>query len=233
MFTHRIGGGGAVLRQQRVGNAVGEAAVRFVADADELERQVRGQQVDDRARAAVTGIHHQLQRLEPAGIDIAEQVLDVGALVVLGNLPGTRRLGLGRIGGNRVGDCEQAGIGADRPGILLDQLHAVVIHRVVAGGDHHAAGRAQMVGLEIDFFRAAQADVDHLAPGTTQAGGQCILQRRAGQAHIVAEDHWTGSELRGQGDADAAGQVFVQFFRHTAADIVGLEGGQGHRSVPL
>jgi len=98
---------------------------------------------------------------------------------------------------------------------------------------HHAAGRAEVIGLEVDLFGTAQADVDHLAAGTTQACGQRILQRRAGQAHIVAEDHRTGSELCGQGNADAAGQVFVQFFRHTAADIVGLEGGQGHRSDPL
>jgi len=49
----------------------------------------------------------------------------------------------------------------------------------------------------------------------------------------MAEDHRAWSELCGQGDADAAGQVLVQFFRHTAADIVGLESGQGHRSDPL
>ena len=47
---HRLGRGLPVLRQQRVGDAVGEAAVRLVVDLDELERQVRLEQVDAPAR---------------------------------------------------------------------------------------------------------------------------------------------------------------------------------------
>ncbi|MNI39112.1 hypothetical protein D3C73_932850 [compost metagenome] len=160
-------------------------------------------------------------------------MLDVGALVVLGGLPSLGRGGGRGISGNRIGDREQAGVRADRAGVLLDQLHPVVVHRVVAGGDHYAASCPQVIGLEIHLFGTAQADVDHFAAGAAQARCQRILQRCAGQAHVMAKDHRAGRELRGQGHAYAAGQVFVQFFRHAATDVIGLEGGQGHRSDPL
>lgn len=60
VFLDRPGGGVAVFRQQRVGDAVGEVAIGFVEDADELERQLRCKQVDDQAGAAVAGVDHQL-----------------------------------------------------------------------------------------------------------------------------------------------------------------------------
>lgn len=66
VFAHGVGGGGAVLRQQRVGNAVGETAVRLVADADELERQVWCQQIDDGTGTAAVYVDHQLQRSQLA-----------------------------------------------------------------------------------------------------------------------------------------------------------------------
>ncbi|MNV21518.1 hypothetical protein D3C71_1124560 [compost metagenome] len=141
MLTHRVGGCGAVFRQQRVGNAIREVAIRLVADAHELERQVRRQQINDGTCATIAGIDHQLQRLQCGHIHIAQQMLDIGALVVLGNLAGAGWQRCAVIGGNRVGNGEQASIRTDRLGLLTHQLHAVVVHRVVAGGDHHPAGR--------------------------------------------------------------------------------------------
>src|SRR5690606_39432603 len=91
VLAHRVDGGLAVLRQQRVGDAVGEAAVRLVVDAHELQRQVRGQQVDDGAGAAVAGVDHQLQRLERGHVHVGQQVFDVGGLVGARGLAGGRR----------------------------------------------------------------------------------------------------------------------------------------------
>ncbi|MNV21517.1 hypothetical protein D3C71_1124550 [compost metagenome] len=90
-----------------------------------------------------------------------------------------------------------------------------------------------MAGLEIDFLGATQADVDDLATLATQAVGKCILQARAGQAHIVAQHYRAGVELRCKCFADLAGHVFVEFAGHAAADVIGLEGGKGHASVLL
>lgn len=95
----------------------------------------------------------------------------------------------------------------------------------MTGGHHHAAGGLEVIGLEIDFLGAAQADVDHVTATGAQAGRQRFLQRRAGQAHVMAQDHRPLIQLRRQRHADAAGQVLVEFIRHTAANVVGLEGG--------
>ena len=102
----------------------------------------------------------------------------------------------------------------------------------MAGSDHHPR-QPQVIGLEIDLLGATQPDVDDFAAGTAQAGRQRVLQRGAGQADVVAQHHRARSELCIQGRADPACQVFVQFFRHAAADVIGLEGGQGHRSDPM
>ncbi|VFS04723.1 Uncharacterised protein [Salmonella enterica subsp. houtenae] len=73
----------ATLRQQRVGNAVREGAVRGVVDFDERHRRAQRLQprfdgVDDRPRRAVAGIKHQLQRRKIFNVDIPQQMVDVG-----------------------------------------------------------------------------------------------------------------------------------------------------------
>lgn len=83
MFNNGLAGVVATLRQQRVGNAVREGAVRGVVDFDELHRraqrlQARFDGVNDRPRRPIAGVKHQLQRGEIVNTDIAEQVVDVG-----------------------------------------------------------------------------------------------------------------------------------------------------------
>jgi hypothetical protein len=102
----------------------------------------------------------------------------------------------------------------------------------VAGGDHHPAGGLEVIGLEIDFLGAAQADVDDLAAFAAQADRQRVLQGGAGQAHVVAQHHRPGAQHVGQGHADAAGQVLVQFVGDAATDVVGLECGKRHGGSP-
>ena len=78
MVAHRFGGGLPVLRQQRVGDAMGKSGVRLVVHLDEPEGQMLLQPVEHRAGAAVAGIDHHLQGLAGGEIDIAQQVGDVG-----------------------------------------------------------------------------------------------------------------------------------------------------------
>ena len=59
------------------GTPFGKRAVGLVVNLDELERQVRLELVDDQARAAVAGVHDDLQRLELRAIDVPQQVRDV------------------------------------------------------------------------------------------------------------------------------------------------------------
>ena len=53
MFAHCISSGRAIFRQQRVGNAVGKAAIRCVIHLHELEWKMRGQQINYGTRAAI------------------------------------------------------------------------------------------------------------------------------------------------------------------------------------
>ncbi len=51
-----VSGGGAIFRQNRIGDAVGEMAVGFMVYFYEFEGQVLFELVDDKAGAAVTGV---------------------------------------------------------------------------------------------------------------------------------------------------------------------------------
>ena len=78
MLAHRSDGRSAIFRQQRIGHPVGKVAVGLVMQLDKLKRQVRFQQVDHPAGAAVARIHHYFQGLQAGHIDIGQQVLDIG-----------------------------------------------------------------------------------------------------------------------------------------------------------
>ena len=111
--------------------------------------------------------------------------------------------------------------------LLAHELHAVVVRRVVAGGDHDAAVEASGEGGEVDAFGAAQADVVDVDAGVGQAADQRLAELLAGQADVAADADALGLEEGGVGLADLVGQVFVQFGGDASADVVGFEGGEG------
>src|SRR5690606_34949086 len=147
----------AVALDHRIRHAVRERAVRRVMELHELERQVRLEQVHDRARAAVAGVHDDLQGLQRLAIDVAQQVLDVRRPDV-DRLARAFALGLAeRLALRDRLDVLEAGIGADRPRLLADHLHAVVVRRIVARGDHDAAVELLVESGEVDDLGADDA----------------------------------------------------------------------------
>ena len=62
-------------------------------------------------------------------------------------------------------DIPQAGVAADGLRVLAHQLHAVVVHRVVARRHLDAAVHPEVEGGEVNLFRAAQSDVQHVGTG--------------------------------------------------------------------
>ncbi len=78
-------------------------------------------------------------------------------------------------------DVQQSGVGADRAGALAHELHAVVVRRIVARGDHDAAVELPLGGGEVTALSAAQADVQHIDAGF----GKTALQRGR-QAGLVS-----------------------------------------------
>ena len=224
------------LGQERVGHAVGEVPVRFVLQADEFAGQARGQQVDHRAGATVAAVHHQFERPQPTGIDQGEQKVDVGALVAHPGAGAGHGRGFGQgppapvLVRGQGGHRGQAGVAGERPGLRANDLHAVIVGRVVAGGDHDAAvhpgARAAEHGV-VDLLGAAQADVDHVHAATEQGGDDRPGQGRAAQAHVPADHHPAHPAVFGAGQGDAGGDGLVQLRGNAAAHIVGGETAQG------
>ena len=93
VVTDRLGRDLTVFRQQGVGHPVGKGRVRGVADLDELEGQMRLQGVQHRPGAAVAGVDHHLEGFQDLGVDVAQQVGDIGLQAIHGSAvpPGARR----------------------------------------------------------------------------------------------------------------------------------------------
>ncbi|GDB25960.1 hypothetical protein HmCmsJML243_03241 [Escherichia coli] len=66
------------------------------------------------------------------------------------------------VGFSQTLDVAQSGIAADRASPLANQLHAVIIHRIMAGGNFNAAIHAEMERGEIDLFGAGHTNIQHV-----------------------------------------------------------------------
>ena len=194
MFNHRVAGVVAALRQQRVRNTVREVAVRGVVHFDEGHRHVqcfkaRFKGIDHRASRAVAGVNHQLQRLQVCHVDVAQQVVDVLFLQVDFFVAAALRLVHRReiVGFRQTLHVAQAGVAADRTGALAHQLHAVVIHRIVAGRHFNTAVHAQVEGGKVNLFGSGKTDVQHVHARVLQPFRQRQLEGFTGQTHVTAQ----------------------------------------------
>ncbi len=194
VLNHRVTGVVAALRQQRVRNTVREVAVRGVMHFDEGDRHVQRlkaglQGIHHRTGRAVTGVDDQLQRLQVCHVDVAQQVVDVLFLQIDLLVAAALRVIHRRevVGFGQTLHVAQAGIATDRTRALAHQLHAVVVHRVVAGGHFNTAVHAQVEGGKIDLFCTGKADIQHVHARILQPFRQGQLQGLAGQAHVAAQ----------------------------------------------
>ena len=139
-------------------------------------------------------------------------------------------------GGREVtrGDClleqRDAVVARHRPRLVLGELQAVVLGRVVRGGDLHAAGRAQVADREVVHRRRRETDVDHVEAGGGQTLDERRGERRRGGPHVARDDHALAAvgaivlvEDAGEGAADPAGHRFVELARVDPANVVRLE----------
>ena len=114
-----------------------------------------------------------------------------------------------------------------------DELHAVVLRRVVRGGDHGAAVEAARGDAEVEHLRGHEAEV---APSRRRPPRRRRRTPRAGP-----RDEGRGSmpapsarraELLRQGAADALGGLLVELLRVQAAHVVRLEDAVRDRHRP-
>ena len=232
MFNHCIARVGPAFRQQRIGNTVGEVAIRHVVNFDELDRHAQRLKtgfngVNHRTCRAVAGIEHQLHWFQVGWIDVTQQVVNVGitgsnALVAATFCLINRRE---VIGFRQALHVAQTGITADGPRPFPHQLHAVVIHRIMAGGHFNTAVNAQVESGKINLFGARHTNIQHIHACILQSFRQRQLQRLAGQAHIAAEDDGFWLQELAVSAANTPRDIFIQLFAQPAANIVGFETG--------
>jgi len=82
MCLDGIGGRCAVLRQQRVGDAVGEGAVCLVmhfdeGDGDSQLLEAHFEFIDDMPCRTVARVNHQLERFDSGCINVGQQMIDI------------------------------------------------------------------------------------------------------------------------------------------------------------
>ena len=104
-------------------------------------------------------------------IDVGQQMLDIGVrgIDAMPHAAALRVFKLAALG--KSANLRQAIVAADGLGLLAHEFHAVVIGRIVAGGDHDAAVVAAVEGGKVHALGAAYADVIHIdaAVGQTAA----------------------------------------------------------------
>ncbi len=219
-----------VLRVERVGLVVGEGAVQLEVHRDELDRQAVEDGRHGVAAHAVAGVHRDLERADRGEVDEAEQVVGVAAQgVLLGEHARLHALGrdrdgvvLGGPGLDQLADLGQAGVLADRGGAGPAQLDAVVLGRVVAGGEHRA-GQVELAAGVVELVGRAEPDLHHVGTVGGGALGEGQAQRRGGGAHVVADhDRGRAGDLHERG-TEGPGQALVPLVRDDASDVVRLD----------
>ena len=160
------------------------------------------------------------------GDEGGQEVAPLGAAGVLGALE--------QPAGDHGLDLGQAGVLADRQRARPAQLHAVVLGRVVAGGEHRGR-RVERAGGEVAEVGGGQPEVDDVGAGDQRALGEGGDQRLGRRAGVAADEHAGRPGERHEGVADAAGDRFVELVGIDPANVIGLEDGVerrvGHRSL--
>ena len=217
MGANRRGRRRAILLDHGVGNPVGKAPVGLVVHLDELEGQVRFELIDDEPRPAVAGVHDDFQGLELAHSDVGEEVRDIRRQGVerraCAAMWGLRKLRALREAANVF----ETVVDADGPRLLAHEFHAVVVGRVVAGGDHDAAVKAAVERGEVHAFRAADPDVVDIGAAVGQGTAHGVGESGAGEPDVAADHHALGREELGIAASDAVRNLIIKFTGNPAA----------------
>ena len=213
-----------VGRLDGVGLVVGEGTVELEVHRHDLDL-VCPEALEDRGRGqpghAVAGVDDDLQ-LAPGH---RREGQEVGGVRLEDVLLADAADGRGRsmaTAAHRRGDVREAGVGADRLRARAAHLHAVVLRRVVARGEHHARV-AESSGREVELVGGGQADHDHVGARGGRARGEGARQIGRAGPHVVADDDRRGADDLDERGTRRAGKILVELVRDGAADVVGLE----------
>ena len=95
----------------------------------------------------------------------------------------------------------------------------------MAGGDGYAAPDSEVRRREVNFFRAAQANVLHRHTLLQKPVDKRALDRLTGQADVMTDHDRPRLNHFGIGFADTPGDILVELVRDPSANVIGLETG--------
>ncbi len=193
--VHQVG------RVQRVGLVVGEGAVELEVHRHDVQRQTGQHDRDGVPAHPVAGVDDDLQRPDPrtgppgrAGSRSTRRARP-GADTLptsVGSRSNTAAPSSSCSAQLRI--CGQSGVLPDRRGPRAAHLDAVVLRRVVAGGEHRP-GQIEAAGGEVEHVGGAQTGLHDVQPAADHALGEGPRQRDRGIAHVVRGDHGGGTGL--------------------------------------
>lgn len=161
------------------------------------------------AAHAVAGVDHDLQRADGGQVDEGAEVRRV-VLQRLAGGQGSRPVD--RLGGaglqpalDQFADLGQAGVLADRGRARAAQLDAVVLGRVVRGGEH-GAGQVQRARGVVQLVGGAQADLGDVGAAVGGAAREGAGQAGGRGPHVVADDDGRRARHLREGGAEEPGQ---------------------------
>ena len=148
-------------------------------------------------------------------------MFDIGIEHVrLFDLPGHRRRRRVGLAHDHRRDVLESRIARNRTRLCTDELHAVVLLRIVTRRDHDAAAEAEMCRCEVDHLGAALPDVHDIAARLRESLCERIADRRSGQADVMSDGHLLRAEQRGETAPDAVGKLLVDLVRIDAAYVI-------------
>ena len=220
VLEHRSLERGEVLLLHRVRVVVGKAAVRLAVKRNDLGPGALQQGLGHQPGRAVAAVEH---HLDPAGeLRQAGEGIEVAGLNVVrrGQAPALREIVRGQQPGHLLDLAGVDGASA-RP-----DLEAVVLRRVVAGGDHDPGVVVQMPDGEIADRGGHHAQKQHVHAGACQPGHQAVLEAGGGQAAVAPDNgpaRAARQEIRPAGAAQLLHPVGVEVLTHNAPDVIGAK----------
>lgn len=204
---------------------VGERAVEFEVHRYEVDGQAREDGGNGVAAHAVARVDDDLQRPDGRQVDQGQQVgRVVGERVALGDGAGDGD----RLRGARFGPLLDQGADLQEPGVLAHgcgarpaELDAVVLRRVVRGGEHRAR-EAQAARGEVQLVGRAEADEGDVR--AARRGSPCEGSREAGRRgpHVVADHDRVRARHLDERRPEPLGQRLVPLIGHHSAHVVRL-----------
>src|SRR5207253_3307941 len=102
------------------------------------------------------------------------------------------------------------------PALAVEELHAVVLRRIVGGGDD----RADVLGKERDCRRGEHTREDRGPTRADDAAGERLLERRARRAGVPADEYAATSRPQRHGFAETLDELRRQVVAEDSANAV-------------